>query len=269
MLAEAIAMLPGPAEFSAQLARGVSIMRRSSFFSVRRNSLFSDFLLQRLRVFVALPLAMLLLACAGEPERVTPQRSADPVDMSGNWELDYARSDNLQARFNAMMRELRERVARSSAERGRGGPTIAVGSSQESLLGLAQMAELVTQSQLLEIEQSRIAIRVEREGNFTLTCDHGPNAPRLTDYGVGRESCFWDGTQLVFQIRLPDGLDIVHRLSVSAARDTLAIVTSLYSAGVSAPFTVRRIYRRYEPGQSVYRCTETLTRGRVCTTEAR
>ncbi|MFK7831109.1 MAG: hypothetical protein AB8B57_15130 [Congregibacter sp.] len=214
-------------------------------------------------------LPLLLTACAGEPERVKQQRVAAPLDMSGNWELDYARSDNLQARYAAMLRELREQVARSQPERGRGGPTVNVGSSQQSLIGLAQMAELVTQSQLLEIEQSRIAVRVEREGNFTLNCDFGPNAPTQTDYGVGRERCFWDGSQLVFEIRLPDGLDIVHRMSIAENRSTLAIVSSLYSRGVSTPFTVRRIYRRFVPGSNAYRCTETLTRGRVCTTEGR
>jgi hypothetical protein len=219
--------------------------------------------------FPCLPAFLALLLCACAENEVKPLAAADPVDMSGNWELDYARSDNLQARFNAMLRELRERASRSSADNSRGGAVVSAGGSQESLLGLAQMAELITQSQLLEVEQNRVAIRVEREGNFSLSCDYGPDAPQLTEYGLGNERCFWDGRQLVFQIRLPDGLDIVHRLSVSASGETLGILTSLRSSGVSAPFTVRRIYRRYEPGSSGYRCTETLSRGRVCTTESR
>jgi hypothetical protein len=213
-------------------------------------------------------LCLLLLACSNE--KVKPQIAADPVDMSGNWELDYARSDNLQARFNSMVRELREQTARNSNnERNRASVGATVGSSQESLLGLAQMAELITESQLLDIEQDRVAIRVKREGNFSLSCDYGPDAPVQTHYGLGSERCFWDGQQLVFEIRLPDGLDIVHRLSISSTGSTLAIVTSLYSTRVAAPFTVRRIYRRYTPGSSGYRCTETLSRGRVCTTESR
>lgn len=213
-------------------------------------------------------LGLVLVACAGDRERVQQQRTSDPVDMSGNWELDYGRSDNLQARFNGMMRDLRQRAARAANSDGGRGAGVAVGGSSESLVGLAQMAELVTQAQLLEIDQSRVAIKVEREGNFALSCDYGPDAPAQNDYGIGRENCFWDGSQLVFQIRLPEGLDIVHRLSVSPARDTLAVVSSLYSSSVSTPFTVRRIYRRFEPGSSGYSCSETLTRGRVCTTES-
>lgn len=211
-------------------------------------------------------LALFLAACAEEPVR--QELASDPVDMSGNWELDFARSDNLQARFGSMIRQLREQAARTNGERSRSS-VAAAGSSQETLLGLAQMAELITESQLLEISQSRIAIRVEREGNFSLSCDYGDGdgAIQANDYGVGAERCFWDGQQLVFEIRLPDGLDIVHRLSVAESGQTLAIVTSLYARGVSSPFSVRRIYRRYEPGRSGFRCTETLTRGRVCTTE--
>jgi hypothetical protein len=221
-----------------------------------------------LLVLVVSALVLLLPACSNE--KVKPQVAADPVDMSGNWELDYARSDNLQARFNSMVRDLRQQAARSNTnERNRSGVVMSPGSSQEALLGLAQMAELITESQLLEVEQDRVAIRVKREGNFSLSCDYGPDAPPQTHYGLGSERCFWDGQQLVFEIRLPDGLDIVHRLSVSATGTTLGIVTSLYSSRVATPFTLRRIYRRYTPGSNGYRCTETLTRGRVCTTESR
>lgn len=214
-----------------------------------------------------LPLLVILAGCTADRERVTQSLESDPVDMSGNWELDYGRSDNLQARFNMMIRQLRDQAARSNGgERSRAAVNVG-SSSQEAMIGLAQMAELVTQSQLLEISQSRIAIRVEREGNFSLSCDYGIDAVQSQEYAVGQERCFWDGQQLVFEIRLPEGLDIVHRLSVSNLGDTLAIVTSLYSTAVSTPFSIRRIYRRYEPGSSEYRCTETLTRGRVCTTE--
>lgn len=219
------------------------------------------------RILALSLLATLLAACAAEP--VKPLAMADPVDMSGNWELDYGRSDNLQARLNSMVRGLRQQAARSNNERSRNSVPVSSGSSsQETVLGLAQMAEMVTESQLLEIEQSRVAIRVEREGNFSLSCDYGPDAARQTDYGLGSERCFWDGQQLVFQIRLPDGLDILHRLSVSSTGQTLAIVTSVSSRGVSEPFSLRRIYRRYVPGSNGYRCVETLTRGRVCTTES-
>jgi hypothetical protein len=128
------------------------------------------------------------------------------------------------------------------------------------------MAELVTQTQLMEIDQDRVSIRIEREDTFTLSCDYAVGMIQREDYGVGAERCFWDGSQLVFEIRLPEGLDIVHRFSVAGNGEALAVVTTLYSSKVSTPFSLRRIYRRYDPRRSPYQCTETLTRGRVCTT---
>ncbi|MFT7321821.1 MAG: hypothetical protein ACI8SI_003384, partial [Congregibacter sp.] len=51
------------------------------------------------RALILPSLFVLLVACADQP--VQQQVKSDPVDMSGNWELDYARSDNLQAQFNS------------------------------------------------------------------------------------------------------------------------------------------------------------------------
>ena len=58
---------------------------------------------RRGRPLAVIALLGLLTACFGEPVR--REIAADPVDMSGHWELDYGRSDNLQARFNAMLRD--------------------------------------------------------------------------------------------------------------------------------------------------------------------
>ena len=119
-----------------------------------------------LRLPVLVIAAALLGACASDPGP-QPTRVADPVDMSGFWEVDYARSDNLQARYSALIRQLRQDAARRAQAAERGQP-VAGGTSQEAVLGLAQMAEIVTGAQLLEVEQSRVAVRVEREGNFSL-----------------------------------------------------------------------------------------------------
>jgi hypothetical protein len=226
-------------------------------------------LTQRAQRLLCLAAACLLAAGCSSPDP-KPSLAADPVDMSGYWEVDYARSDNLQARFSALVRQMRDDAARRAAAAERGQPVAGGGgASREALLGLAQMAELVTASQLLEVEQSRVAIRVEREGNFSLSCDYGSEGGSSNEYGVGRELCYWDGRQLVFYIDLPDGLNIAHRLSLAADGRSLAILTTLYSSAVSTPFSVRRVYRRYVPGSRGYRCTETLTRGRVCTTESK
>jgi len=214
--------------------------------------------------------ALWLLACASDPTLTSPPREPDPVDFSGHWELNYGQSDNIQSRLTTLVRDLQRRSARSSNLRSeRGGLVLGAGStdSAPSVIGLARMAELITASQLLEVDQERTRIRIEREGNFALSCDFLRDPGRVDDLGVGRESCRWDGQQLVFVIGLPEGLSIRHRVALARSGEQLGIVTTVFSDRVSGPFTVRRIYDRYEPASRGYRCEETLSRGRVCTTE--
>jgi hypothetical protein len=199
--------------------------------------------------------------------------AAAPVDFSGHWEMNFARSDNVQSQLNVLVRNLRKQAERAAAARGeRGGgafigPTIGGTDSAPSVIGLARMAELITESQLLEVEQSRTRIQVKREGNFALTCDFLRSVDDVRDLGVGREACGWDGSQLVFRIALPEGLSIRHRLVLSGSGQQLGIYTTVFSDRVSAPFSVQRVYDRYEPEDRGYTCRMTVSRGRVCTTE--
>lgn len=220
--------------------------------------------------------ALFLAACAQTtPERRQPSAAA-PVDFSGHWELNFAQSDNVQAQMSALVRNLRKQAERQAAMRndrgGRGGPGVVLGGSgtdsAPSVMGLARMADMITESQLFEVEQSRSRIKVKREGNFALTCDFLRQATSVRDLGVGREACGWDGSQLVFRIALPEGLSIRHRFSLAPSGDQLGVYTTVFSDRVSSPFSVQRIYNRFKPDDRGYRCEMTVTRGRVCTTES-
>jgi len=94
------------------------------------------------------------------------------------------------------------------------------------------------------------------------------SAPVVTETPFGTEQCGWDGHQLFFDIALPDGLHIRHRITRSALADFLVIQTAVYSPSVKQPFIVNKVYNRYNPNNAGYRCTQTLSRGTVCTTEA-
>lgn len=220
--------------------------------------------------------AFCLAACTQTTQQRTAPSAAAPVDFSGHWELNFAQSDNVQAQMGALMRNLRQQAERQAAMRsergGRGGPGVVIGGggtdSAPSVIGLARMAELITESQLFEVEQSRTRIQVNREGNFALTCDFLRQATSVRDLGVGREACGWDGSQLVFRIALPEGLSIRHRFSLAPSGDQLGVYTTVFSDRVSSPFSVQRVYNRFEPGERGYRCEMTVTRGRVCTTES-
>lgn len=233
--------------------------------------------LRRICAWCTAVISAFLASCTQTAQERSEPSAAAPVDFSGHWELNFAQSDNVQAQMSALVRNLRKEAERRAAMRGerggRGGPGVVLGGSgtdsAPSVIGLARMAELITESQLFEVEQSRTRIEVKREGNFALTCDFLRQATSVRDLGVGREACGWDGSQLVFRIALPEGLSIRHRFSLAPSGDQLGVYTTVFSDRVSSPFSVQRVYNRFEPGDRGYRCEMTVTRGRVCTTESK
>ena len=116
-------------------------------------------------------------------------------------------------------------------------------------------------SDLLEIEQDAHILRVERANNFALSCEL--DEAQVVYSLLGAERCWWDGQQWHFWVRLPDGLSIEHLFSVSEDSRSLAQRTVLAAPGVNRDLEVVRIYSRYDPLTRGFRCTETLSRGRV------
>jgi hypothetical protein len=216
--------------------------------------------------------SLLLSGCSQSP---TPEVAAasDAVDLSGSWELDYGQSDNLQEELNRLWRDLQRQAERQDRRYQQGGAGAvsagAVGArSGESIVAVARMADLVTQAQLLHIEQDDHNITIKREENFALTCEFYPGQLHTVETPFGREVCGWAGHQLVFRLLLPDGLTIQHRMTLGPEGRRLNIATTVMSDQVSYPFTLDRVYNRYTPESNGIRCEMTLTRGRVCTTEA-
>jgi len=217
-----------------------------------------------------------LLACASEPRSPSTvlNQPDSGVDFSGFWELDYSQSDNIQIKLNSLVRDLREQSQRRAQGAGvyQQAPGIILGgaggaNSGASIIGLAQMAELITQTQLLEVTQDEHSIKVEREEDFALSCEFYPGQYHTVETPLGREVCGWDQHQLVFKMVLPEGLTVVHVFSLGPDRQWLNIATTVISDQVTAPFTVNRVFARYQPGDSGYSCKMTISRGRVCTTE--
>ena len=222
----------------------------------------------RLRWPYLLPAVALVAACSSSPERLEGQDSAS-VDFSGSWELDYSQSDNIQEQLNVLVREMRRRAERQNRGGNQSGGTVNIGGSGASVIALAQMADYVTQSQLLEVTQDEADILVKREGNFALGCDFADDTLQGESGPLGSEACGWDGHQLLFQVYLPDDLTIQHRLTLGPSGERLNIATTVVSSGAGFPFTVNRVYNRFDPTADGITCEQTLSRGRVCTTEAR
>ncbi len=213
---------------------------------------------------------LLLAGCGQSPERV-PVSAQPEVNMSGAWQVDYSESENIRESYDALIRDLQRRASRQQRGMSQGGGTLAVGggsaSAGASVYALARMAEIVTEPQLLDITQSDGRINIKREGSFALDCEyHSAQLDRRVS-PLGSEICGWDGHQLLFQISLPEGLSIQHRFTLGPDGERIKVATTLRSSGVSQPFTLDRVYRRYDPEADGIRCTQTLTSGRVCTTE--
>jgi hypothetical protein len=221
-----------------------------------------------------LPLSLMLLcaclllqACAAEPPLREVQHSG-PVDFSGSWEVDYSQSETVAQRYESMIRDL-QREADRRARQGGNQPAagVYVAGSGANLYALARMAEIITETQLLEITQAENGITIKREGNFALTCEFYLGRLHRVETPLGDETCGWDGHQLVFAIALPEGLSIHHRLTLGPQGERLQIATTVFSSQVSYPFTLDKVYRRFDPSVDGITCKQTLSRGRVCTTE--
>ena len=203
-------------------------------------------------------------------------RNGKTVDFTGYWEMDYSDSDNIQVTIDSMVRELRrraERQANGNMNSSRSGGALSMGggggyNSAPSILGLAQMADMITQAQLLEVKQQEHEVEIKREQSFALSCEFYGDYFHTEETPFGTETCGWDSHQLLFRILLPEGLSIQHRFTLGPSGDKLNVATTVVSDRVSYPFTLNRVYNRYEPGASGISCELTLTRGKVCTTES-
>ena len=196
-------------------------------------------------------------------EPVTSRGSYRP-NFAGAWEKDFNRSDSWE---KELTRQLEQR--RRDAERGRNdaglGPVISSGSGRggAGIVDLAQLAGYVNRQTIMRIYQSQDEIKVEKEGDADLICSTDLDAEATFESEFGREACGWDGRQLVFRIVLPEGVEILHRFSVSDDREWLNMATSV-SNGAANPFTLIQFFRRYEAPGEDFSCIHTITRGNSC-----
>lgn len=198
------------------------------------------------------------------------------MNFSGNWEKDFARSDDWQDELNRRMRIRQENAALQSSGIGLGrGPAVTLGNfnlnrpsrRRANLLDLARLTEYINRNSTMEIFQNRYEVRIERRGEAPLVCgmDTGPTETFKSQHGA--EVCGWDRNQLVFEMALPDGLYIIHRFSVASDSQTLRMITSISSNG-SVPFNLVQSYNKYQAPPDQFHCRQTVTRGQVCSQRA-
>lgn len=218
---------------------------------------------------VVLLACLVLAACGGQPLVLPDEQQYDDgmrADFSGSWQRNYARGDTV----NGALGEAYDQLLRRTVDRQRyPGPAADSGPSpreQESLVALARLAELITRNDVVTIVQDDHEFRVDRKDDFSLQCAFFDGISQDTANAYGRETCSWDGDDLVSTLLLPDKLQIIHRFTVSADRQELRIVTTISSSTSLVPFTLRRFYTRFDRPTPKYQCVETLSMKRVCST---
>lgn len=216
-----------------------------------------------------LVLAVVLLAGCQANRVILEAENRPDIDFSGNWELDFQLSDDLNDKL-----ELEYLLARRSAELARnepnrsiGGPRLNVGRvdrSLRSLIDLGRFTDMITRSNELDITHLDDRIIINRVDDYPLECRFHPGLARSDSEALGTELCGWDQHQLIFLVVLDDGLRVRHRLTLSPESDHINIATTV-TAGSGSPFTLNRVFSRFEPLDDQSHCVETLARKRVCT----
>ncbi len=189
------------------------------------------------------------------------------ADFSGSWEKDYQRSDRWENELTRQMDLLRR--SQSQGQVTGSAPVVQYGGGRRgsSMIDLARLAEMISRQNVLEISQTADEVVIEREGDAALICGTREQAMQSFSSAYGSEICGWERQQLIFRITLPEEVEIRHRFSVSDDREWLSALITIARSG-TPPFNLIQVYRRFDMPGGGYNCTQTLSRGRVCSTEA-
>ncbi len=219
-----------------------------------------------------LVLCLLVSACSSQPKIDSSTRSfagGMPADLSGSWERDYSRSDDAQAVLNSMIRRLNRPPPDpgfSNNRRSNNAPLPAPTQDLSKVVALARLAELITRPDVLTITQNKYEISIARKDDFSMLCEFYDGYAKRTESDYGTEVCSWNGQQLVSHLILPDGLLISHRFTKSTNGLSLHVATTVSSSATRVPFTINRVYVKFDPPESDFNCVETLSMKRVCST---
>lgn len=205
--------------------------------------------------------ASLLMACSSQPTidpSVQSFSGGMPVDLSGSWERDYSRSDDIQAALNSTLR----RIYRPQPDSAYPAPT----QNLNKVVALAKFADMITRFDVMTIEQDDHEIKIARKDDFTMLCEFYDGYAKRTESEFGAEVCSWNGQQLLSYLVLPDDLLVSHRYTLSGDGNSLHVATTISSGASRVPFTINRVYMKFTPPASDFNCIETLSMKRVCST---
>lgn len=213
-----------------------------------------------IHIFCVVVSLVLALSVAAE----TQAEAVNRADFNGFWELDFENSehpnDKLRYLYEVTLSHYQRQVNRNDPQFR--DSAIRAMDELRGIVNLGRLAELITRTTVLDIDQDEGHILVDREDNFSLACEFS-DTERGGD-ALGIERCGWQNGQLIFDIRLPGGLAIQHRFVKSADGGRLNISTQLASDGVSQAFSVNRVFIPFQPSKGEFQCKYSLGKGKVC-----
>lgn len=181
--------------------------------------------------------------------------------------MDFSLNDSVDAKLDAYFYRLRRSMARQAngrqMESNRMSPINQ--RTAQTVVAMAQFVEKISRVQVMDIAQTVTDIDVTREGTFALKCHFPSQGLQQSDNPFATEVCGWDGHQLVFQLRLPEGLVVQQRLTLSSNGQQINVATTMYSDQAPEPFTLNRSYSKFEKRRQGYSCEQTVQKGKVCT----
>ena len=224
------------------------------------------------RVALTATLCLTLLAGCASQKAALPQtkKPTSLADFTGSWEIDYKNTEDPMDRLRYMYEIARSQYDQQLARDERSGNRPANTNALRDLEGimlLGTLADAMTQSTILTIDQSDEHISIKRSGDYALTCDF--LAP-TNELALGQESCGLDQYgQLVFAARLPEGLTVINRYSLAKGSQSfddkrLMVSTTLRSDKFSQPFNLNRVYMLFPPGEGQFECDYTLGKKKTC-----
>lgn len=218
--------------------------------------------MQSRNVLLCFLLSIGVVGCGSSPPTANPTvRSYSggmPIDLSGSWERDYSRSDDIQGALNSTLR----RIYRPQPD----GPYPAPTQNLDKLVALARFADQITQFDVMTISQDEHEIKIARKDDFTMLCEFYDGYAKRTESEFGAEVCSWNGKQLMSHLVLPDEFLVSNRYTLSSDGNSLHVATTVSSGATRVPFTINRVYMKFEPPESDFNCIETLSMKRVCST---
>ena len=217
-----------------------------------------------------LVLCLLAAGCSQQPTRnnaALEYENTMPADLSGSWERDYWRGDDVNRALDLWFR----RLSRATPDQRLVGYSNldnsgAIFSPRDvsSILALARLADEITRLRSFSISQTESEIRVEREDDFDMSCEFYEGVAQGPTTAYGAEICGWNGDQFVSRLILPDGLRVNHRFTVAQNGENLHVATTVSSNASGLSFTLGRFYTKFEASSSLFNCVDTLSRNRVC-----